>query len=304
MDPIIGGGLISGAGNILSTIIGNKARKKESELAYQRQIADRDNERAYESPEEQMKRLKSAGLNPHLIYGSGTDASGGSGQAPEYNPANINDPKTSGIPDAIYKSKQIENVQTNLGRQQAQFDQQIKNDAFRNALTQAQTDLTKLNAVTADFTNTRNTATYQAQVDKIWTESAIANQALENDKIKGAQQASDLRVSEGTEKSRIYKASIDNKKTQAQIDQLTEQSKLTRNQASKVVADINKIGTEIGNIQGKTAKQKQEIALLKFENIMNAKGFRKGEQAWNNLYRHFMTDVMGADSSATTGNKR
>ncbi len=280
LDPIIGGGLISGAGNLLSTIIGNKARKKESELAYQRSIKDRDNQREYESPEQQMKRLKEGGLNPHLIYGQGTDASGGSGQQPEYNPASVNDPKVSGIPDAIYKSKQIENVQTNLGRQQAQFDQQVKNDAFRNALTQAQTDLTKLNAVTADFTNTRNTATYQAQVDKIWTESAIANQALENDKLKGEQQASDLRVSKATEGERIKAFKITNEKTEAGIKQLTAQTQLTNNQAQKVVQEINTILKDLPikdqellnrKAQGKKITSEAELTKLKKieQNIIN-----------------------------------
>lgn len=47
------------------------ANKSEAELAYQRQVEQTRLQNLYNSPEEQMKRFKAGGLNPHLIYGSG-----------------------------------------------------------------------------------------------------------------------------------------------------------------------------------------------------------------------------------------
>ena len=37
-------------------------------------ILDRDHEEWYNSPEQQIKRLQAAGLNPNLVYGSGASA--------------------------------------------------------------------------------------------------------------------------------------------------------------------------------------------------------------------------------------
>lgn len=40
----------------------------------------------YNSPAAQMSRLQEAGLNPHLVYGSGNVAGNNAGQVPRYNP--------------------------------------------------------------------------------------------------------------------------------------------------------------------------------------------------------------------------
>lgn len=63
------------------------AQKAEAELAYQRQVEMWHMQNAYNSPEQQMARFGSAGLNPHLIYGQGT--SGNSSSTPNYQPAQM-----------------------------------------------------------------------------------------------------------------------------------------------------------------------------------------------------------------------
>lgn len=63
------------------------AQKAEAELAYQRSVEMWHKQNAYNSPEEQMKRFGSAGLNPHLIYGQG-NAGNASAVAP-YQAANL-----------------------------------------------------------------------------------------------------------------------------------------------------------------------------------------------------------------------
>lgn len=47
---------------------------KQAELAYERQKDFFAYQAAYNTPAKQMERLKQAGLNPHLVYGSGADA--------------------------------------------------------------------------------------------------------------------------------------------------------------------------------------------------------------------------------------
>lgn len=80
-------GLISGGSNIIDTGVNavlqgaqNKKNRKFAEKMYNRQRADAlsdwNMQNAYNAPSAQMERLKNAKLNPNLIYGTGTQASG------------------------------------------------------------------------------------------------------------------------------------------------------------------------------------------------------------------------------------
>ena len=68
----IGGALIGGASNILGGIFGNKARRKAQNKAFDQTKQMFDYQNAYNTPANQVKRLKDAGLNPALMYGQGT----------------------------------------------------------------------------------------------------------------------------------------------------------------------------------------------------------------------------------------
>jgi len=79
------GSTISAAGSLLGAGIGavsqgsmNKKTREwnEKQYALQREnaLADWNMQNAYNSPEQQMSRLKAAGLNPNLVYGNGATA--------------------------------------------------------------------------------------------------------------------------------------------------------------------------------------------------------------------------------------
>lgn len=87
MDESSNQALVTGAASLGSQAINayateraNKKNRKFAEDMYKKQQAD--NERmwnmtnTYNSPQEQMKRLQEAGLNPNLIYGSGGQTGG------------------------------------------------------------------------------------------------------------------------------------------------------------------------------------------------------------------------------------
>lgn len=61
------------------------ANKREAELAYQRQVEERNYMNMYNTPQSQMQRFLEAGLNPHLIYGRGNE--GNQSFTPQYQPA-------------------------------------------------------------------------------------------------------------------------------------------------------------------------------------------------------------------------
>lgn len=73
---------ISAAGNVFTSIINNAMADRRAEVAFGRQkqlmsmqqqyaVDNWNRENNYNSPVEQMKRLKDAGLNPNLVYGNG-----------------------------------------------------------------------------------------------------------------------------------------------------------------------------------------------------------------------------------------
>jgi hypothetical protein len=72
---------VSGLGSLVSNLIGNKGAKNRQDRANQQNIEFWNMQNAYNHPTEQMKRLREAGLNPNLIYGSSpANASGSSSQ--------------------------------------------------------------------------------------------------------------------------------------------------------------------------------------------------------------------------------
>lgn len=57
-------------------------QKEAANLAYQRNLEQWNRANLYDSPQAQMERLKAAGLNPMMVYGSG-HAAGGSNPSPQ-----------------------------------------------------------------------------------------------------------------------------------------------------------------------------------------------------------------------------
>lgn len=74
----LGASLISGTANAWMQGRENKYQRAWTLDMYNRQRADAlsdwDKQNFYNSPQEQMKRLKAAGLNPNLVYGNGATA--------------------------------------------------------------------------------------------------------------------------------------------------------------------------------------------------------------------------------------
>ena len=106
MDPLVGSGLIAGFGSLLNSGFGMAAQRNaniqnmqlakyqnnwqtaENEKAYARSVEMWNMQNRYNSPTAQMSRLRQAGLNPNLVYGSGVTGNS-AGSAPQYQPAKI-----------------------------------------------------------------------------------------------------------------------------------------------------------------------------------------------------------------------
>lgn len=70
-----------GAGvGLLGSILGNVGRKGAQDRARRKNLKQWNRQNLYDSPTEQMKRLREAGLNPNLIYGTSPSSAVGSSE--------------------------------------------------------------------------------------------------------------------------------------------------------------------------------------------------------------------------------
>lgn len=100
------GAIVGGLGSLAGSMIGANAQRQaniqnmqlakyqnnwqtaENEKAYARSVEMWNMQNQYNSPTAQMSRLRQAGLNPNLVYGSGVTGNS-AGSVPQYQPAKI-----------------------------------------------------------------------------------------------------------------------------------------------------------------------------------------------------------------------
>ena len=90
----LAGGLGPGLFSLGSSLLSNKGAKNRQNLANRQNVEFWNMQNSYNTPKAQMGRLKDAGLNPNLIYGSGSANTGVAGSiAPsKASPYNIQNP--------------------------------------------------------------------------------------------------------------------------------------------------------------------------------------------------------------------
>lgn len=131
--PLLAAGA-AGISSIASGVLQAKANKEAqdktikenrylSNLAYSRDVEMWNRQNEYNSPESQMKRLESAGLNPNLVYGTGA-VGNQTGAPPSYTP-----PREEYRP--LVNFPEILSTYQNLKLQS--MDVKLKEQAFRNA---------------------------------------------------------------------------------------------------------------------------------------------------------------------------
>lgn len=86
-------GLFDTIGNVVTTAQTNRAQRGLSEYQYSKDLEMWNRNNEYNSPEAQMARLKTAGLNPNLVYGSGSVAGNTSGSLPRYQAPQLRAPE-------------------------------------------------------------------------------------------------------------------------------------------------------------------------------------------------------------------
>lgn len=198
------GGIISGVGSLLgglgSSAMNNKAvkdtNKANMEIAkYQAQWQQQENEKAYQrslnmwnlqneynSPTQQMARIRAAGLNPNLVYGNGVTGNS-SGSTPQYESAKFNAPTMQayrgwnlGISDAISQFLAYRTAKAQVDNMEAQ------NGLIRQ---QTATEATKQANIAASTSRSEFDLNMAKELKDVSVSSAIADM---NQKQAGAAQ--------------------------------------------------------------------------------------------------------------------
>jgi hypothetical protein len=107
-----------GAFSLGSDMLSNRGALRRQKLADQNNIRFWQMQNEYNTPANQMKRLQEAGLNPNLIYGSGSANTGVAGSIAPSKPApyNVKNP----VPlQSMLLGSQIDNIQADTERKKA-----------------------------------------------------------------------------------------------------------------------------------------------------------------------------------------
>lgn len=187
------GAIIAGGASLLGSALGFGSQKKtnkanmelakyqnewqtqENEKAYQRNLKMWNLQNEYNSPTQQMARLRSAGLNPNLVYGSGVTGNS-AGSTPQYQPADIKRAELSpyrgwnqGLTDAVsnflaFRSNraQVENMEA----QNSLIRQQTATEATRQANIAASTARSEFDLSQANRLKDVSVSMAEAQMSK------------------------------------------------------------------------------------------------------------------------------------------
>jgi hypothetical protein len=266
-------------GNVGINIYNQEQQKKKNELDYQRQMEaeKREYERnleiwnmqnAYNHPQQQMTRLRQAGLNPNLVYGKGADNTAQSisptkSKAPEFGTKDLIAPNLTGsINSAIATYNNTQQTKANIDqthesialmqKEQLLKEAEIANKGIKNARDQFELE--------------------QAQALK---ESVITKARLENESIESNTKIGQDR----NEREKLMNEANLKNAAQDLINKKAEELNIRMKYATSQ-AEINKINAEIQNLQVVNENLKKEGLIKDFEAAMAKAGVPKSSPWW------------------------
>lgn len=192
-----GAGLLGNAGTALANSNMNKKNRnwqeKMSALNYQRNIELWKMQNEYNTPSEQVRRLRAAGLNPNLLYGNGSAATG---NASDISPADVPSTPSSvpydfsqasnGIASALaqYQNWQLNNL--NMNKVRNETENIAAQTAYHNALTAGRNINNDIDRVTRDM------ARKNAEIDYLSKQAGLSRTVSETWLNRSKKRAADL----------------------------------------------------------------------------------------------------------------
>lgn len=211
-------GLLSFLGDVAGGLLGlgaqssaNAANMELAKYAFDRNVEMWNKQNEYNAPSAQMERLRAAGLNPNLVYGSGSVAGNSSGSAPSYQAPRVQ-PVTSGgfVSDAV--------------RSGLFTDAQLKNMHAQTSYTDTQADVAKariseIAAQTAESLQRTARSKFDLGLAQELRQNSVDVAKANLDNIKSTTEYTNVRIQLGELEKMLMP--LKSQLTQKQIDNLS-----------------------------------------------------------------------------------
>lgn len=292
----------------------NKKTREWNEKMYATQradaLADWNMQNAYNSPEQQMQRLKDAGLNPNLVYGDGNAGATSNSQVRQSDTGNWN-PST---PD--YGSIATAGIQGMM----SYVDMKAKSAQTDNIKVQTQQVEEQIRSQQMDNIAKKITYLSQAGADK-----AIADATAANAKAKAAQelynlratgdvldgQAGDVSNSSMLKASQVYSEQVRRKNMVDENDRAwimnAQNVRESMSRITAMAAANAKSDAERKNIIERTNGEKFQNEVKRMEAAMAKEGIKAGDPAYirklSQLWNQWFPESSFGDSSYKNRNK-
>lgn len=279
-------GLAAAVGGTITGLINNKNQKQANKYNTDAQLSINEQNRqatiannelarkwanedwtrtnAWNSPQQQMQRLKEAGLNPHLIYGSGTatniaqsprstNPEAPKASAPQMSPPQLNLPDYGQILAQFIDVQKVQAQTENLRIQKELLEQgkgineykiaglDISNQSKQFKLGQDKrlADVNVLQA-NARLANTmESTRRISSDIDKIKTETAAIPVRLNNEKSRIEIQRAELQLQQAKTKVQVENIMAD---TAIKVYRLSDLAPLEKEAAIQRIENMKKTG--------------------------------------------------------------
>lgn len=284
--------VVSGVSSLGGMLIGPLMQKRENQRQrdYETQMYERatqDNldfwnmSNMYNSPEQQMQRLKQAGLNPNLVYGNGANAQVDTlkGQSPNTsNSTNVQAPDFSALQNSISSiaDLKVKDAQANLLNQQAETQ---KSNRQLNAVT---TELKRLESIRQRTTN---------EYERRSLETRIKSLELLNDKYI-TEMANTRSQTRKTDTDRQISVESNNRARQLHpTNKLLQIAELANKQAS-----TDSIRATTKNTLSQTEKLKVDKFISEIDAIMKAQGISPNSSGVSRILDRVMSGLTNSSN--------
>ena len=184
LGAVLGGPVGGLVGSLASSIFGNRGAKRRQQLADQQNIKFWEMQNAYNTPKEQMKRLKDAGLNPNLIYGSNANTGvAGSVSPSKASPYNVQNPVPSAVQTALMEA-QINNLNSVTSKNNAETARTVGMTPYQIDTSLSKSNQARQSAIQSKIETSIYTTTQKDKIDKIVQEALLAKERVKETKAK------------------------------------------------------------------------------------------------------------------------
>lgn len=281
------GALAAGGGAALnsgSTIFTNFAQQKHNRKMYELQKRDSlafwHLQNQYNSPEQQMQRLKSAGLNPNLVYGQSSGAA--SGQASQIS--------TPDVQNTQYRDPQFGNSVSSAGL------------AYLSAITdieikQAQVDnLRAQNQVIRQEYELKSAYTNRSKFD-LEFESELRGTSAEarRERLRQLKTSTDISINEDIRRALLTTSNL--QQAAERVATMRQQQLSMAQQRAHSKMEMSRIRIEKERLNAVISNTKMDTILKEKELELRKAGINPNDPMWARIAGRVLADFFGYDES-------